>query len=412
MRRRGFALIGPSLAPADRPALPDVTYRPPARHGDLYALGLRRGDSVLVVDGLYQHVAPLRHKEILAALAQGVRVYGAASYGALRSAELADHGMVGVGRVAAAYRGGELASDADVAVLHSDDEACRPVTIALVSLRTAARALAEAGRIDPAAADEVIAIGAALHYTERAPGALRARAAAVGVGAATDLVLAELAAGRDVKRQDALEGLRRLGEDTGGIDPPPATRWDSSYGAETAFAHTPLVAGGVTGRRLLACLQVFAPDYPERHRAYVHRMARASSSTGPGAAPVLAAAGFDVPAVAAGRYAGRTRATGHWPREERALVRTFRLPPGRCVYKDLPPEALGGRPLADVLAWSAELGPPPPAGRRLTGAALAGLWGAANDEELLLSALERGFRDLGEAVAVGRTLDLSRGAAR
>ncbi|MEV6730674.1 TfuA-like protein [Streptomyces sp. NPDC051364] len=411
MRRRCFAFIGPSLAAGDRPVLPGVAYRPPARHGDLFGLGLRRGDSVLVVDGLYQHVAPLRHKEILAALAGGVRVYGAASYGALRSAELADHGMVGVGRVAAGYRSGELTSDADVAVLHSDDEACRPFTIALVSLRTAARALAEVGRIDHAAADGVIAIGSDLHYTERAPRALRARAADANVGEAMDLTLAELMAGRDIKRQDALEGLRRLGRGASDSDAPSATRWDSSFGAETAFEYMPVPASRVTGRQLLACLQVFASDYPERHRAYVYRMARASSS-GPGAGSVLTSAGFDVPAVAAGRYAGRTRATEHWSREERALVRTFRLPPGRCVYKDLPPEALGGQSLAEVLECSADLVPPYPVERRLTGAALARLWGAATDEELLLSALERGFRDLTEAVAVGRTLDLSLGATR
>jgi hypothetical protein len=62
-------------------------------------------------------------------LAAGIPVYGAASMGALRAAELAQFGMVGVGRIFEAYRDGVLEpfdepfeDDDEVAVLHGPPE--------------------------------------------------------------------------------------------------------------------------------------------------------------------------------------------------------------------------------------------------------------------------------------------------
>src|SRR5688572_32760283 len=48
----------------------------------------------------------------------GVRVFGAASMGALRAAELQPFGMIGVGQVFQAYRRGHLTDDDEVAVAH------------------------------------------------------------------------------------------------------------------------------------------------------------------------------------------------------------------------------------------------------------------------------------------------------
>jgi hypothetical protein len=396
---RRVAFVGPTLAAAERPRL-GVEYLPPARHGDLFALGLRRGDAVLVVDGVYQQFAPLRHKEILAALAAGVRVYGAASYGALRAAELAASGMVGVGRVAAAYGRGELSGDADVAVLHSDDDACRRLTVALVSIRWATRDLVEAGRLDATSGEAVVALAAGLHYTERSPSALRARARAAALAPAVGSVLAALEGGGDVKRQDALEALRLLGGSGGGLPDRPAERWGSSYGVETEFEHAPVARGrGLSARRLLACLQIHDPEYPERHRAYVRRVAGAP------AAGALEAAGFCVAEVERSRWARATAATSAWSPAERALVRTFRLPPGRSVYRALPPEALDGEAIDDVAArWAARIARAPTASEAAS--RLARMWGAGDGEELALCALERGFRDLDEALRLADGLGL------
>ncbi|MGC5330634.1 TfuA-like protein [Micromonospora sp. DT62] len=397
MTGRRVVFVGPSLPADTRPQL-DGEYLPPARHGDLFRLGLGPGDAALVVDGVYQHFAPLRHKEILATLSCGVRVFGAASMGALRAAELADCGMTPLGRVAAAYRTGELTSDADVAVLHSAEEDHRQLTVALVSVRFGVRDLTASGRLTPEHGDRLLRIAAGLHYMTRSPAALRADATAEGVGEQMAALLEHLAAGGDVKRQDALDAVRTLaGPFTQATT---STRWTSSYGTEWALDSTPLVAGSsVTRRRALACLQLFDTSYPQRHRAYVHRVVRDTNGAITPTA-MFAAAGIDA-RTAANRFGAPTAATVGWSAEDRALVRTFRLPPGRCVYADLPPEATADRSPGTIVDWCTRLAGDG-SGTRQWRELLGELWSAPTPQELTLSALERGFRDLDEALRLAR----------
>ncbi len=78
----------------------DIVCRGPAETG---AIERALGDGATViglVDGHYQQVGAVWHKEILAALAAGAAVFGAASMGALRAAECAPFGMVPVGSIA------------------------------------------------------------------------------------------------------------------------------------------------------------------------------------------------------------------------------------------------------------------------------------------------------------------------
>jgi hypothetical protein len=85
-------------------------------------------------------------------MSRGVTVYGAASMGALRAAELAAFGMVGVGDVFEAYARGELDDD-EVAVTHEAAErGYRATSEAMVNLRaTLALAVREAVLSDGAA---------------------------------------------------------------------------------------------------------------------------------------------------------------------------------------------------------------------------------------------------------------------
>ncbi|MFF4010634.1 TfuA-like protein [Streptomyces sp. NPDC001717] len=113
---------GPTLAPSE-PALSTGHLRalPPARHGDFDDAAIEAGHTVVLIDGVYHQAPALRHKEILAAIARGVRVIGAASIGALRAAELHGHGMIGSGRIYGAYRRGVLTGDDEVAVGQAPD---------------------------------------------------------------------------------------------------------------------------------------------------------------------------------------------------------------------------------------------------------------------------------------------------
>lgn len=83
------------------------------------------------------------------ALSQGIRVYGAASMGALRAAELGPFGMEGVGWIFSAYQRGELTDDDEVAVAHAPAELqFEPVSVAMVNVRRTLVAATEAGVID------------------------------------------------------------------------------------------------------------------------------------------------------------------------------------------------------------------------------------------------------------------------
>lgn len=411
-----FVFIGPTLRPEERPALP-LEYRPPVRHGDLFRLNLQPGDAVLVVDGVYQHYAPLRHKEIMAALANGVRCYGAASFGALRAAELHELGMTGIGRVADGYRSGTLSADADVAVLQSDDERNLRLSIALVSVRYAVDDLVSAGRLEPGAGERLVGAARSLHFTERFPVLLRERAEAIGLRDEMSFLLAELRRNGDVKQHDArcaIEEIAAYQYERGTRQPAP--RWENSYALEWSLGATPAVPGGAVSRRqVLAYLQISASDYPARHRAYVHRVVASTVGAGGEAAALLNAGGLSAAAVAAGRFAAATAATAAWSPEDRALVRTFRLPPGRCVYNAVPPEALQGEALGAVAAscerWLAGPDSGWPADAEWHGV-LRERWSAATAQEYELCAMERGFRGPSDAVRVARDFDIARVRAR
>ena len=214
--------LGPSLPLQDAEQLLQADFRPPVRQGDIYRL-LQRGRprAIAIVDGYFQEVPSVWHKEILWALDQGVPVYGAASMGALRAAELERYGMQGVGRIFEAYRdgvyppfGGEVFEDDDeVAVIHGPAELGFPaLSDAMVDLRSSfARAAAE-GILDEALRDSLVAAFKERPYRQRSWDALPEVLAALDVAEDTGAALRRwLADGRvEQKREDALALLRHL----------------------------------------------------------------------------------------------------------------------------------------------------------------------------------------------------------
>jgi hypothetical protein len=114
--------VGPTLAPAEIGRLADFTCLPPASMGDVYRAAGSRPRAIGIIDGYFEGVPAVWHKEILWAMSQGVHVFGSASMGALRAAELHEFGMRGIGRIFESYRVGELEDDDEVAVVHGPAE--------------------------------------------------------------------------------------------------------------------------------------------------------------------------------------------------------------------------------------------------------------------------------------------------
>ncbi|WP_430384220.1 TfuA-like protein [Archangium violaceum] len=149
-------------------ALAPCRVLPPARQGDIWRALTLRPKAIALVDGVFEAQPSVWHHELLAALDAGVAVFGGGSMGALRAAELAVHGMVGVGHIFEAYRRGELVDDSEVALLHAEAEhGFRALTVPLVNVRHVARLARRARILSPREAQSLVDAAAAIFYQDR-----------------------------------------------------------------------------------------------------------------------------------------------------------------------------------------------------------------------------------------------------
>lgn len=160
---------GPSVSPDDRKEF-DFCFLPPARQGDILACLSTKPTAIGLIDGYFGSTLCVHQKEILEALHCGVPVFGAASMGALRAAELSPYGMVGVGGIYLEYQNSIIESDADVAVTHAPEElGFAATTISLVDLRATIDLLIEKQIYPEQVLLSILFAGESLHFTERTP---------------------------------------------------------------------------------------------------------------------------------------------------------------------------------------------------------------------------------------------------
>lgn len=224
---------GPTLAPARvAELLPGARCLGPARRGDVLR-ALSYGPKIIcILDGVFGVALPVWHKEILWALNHGVRVLGAASMGALRAAELAPFGMVGIGEVFKAFEREELENDDEVTVVHAGpDREYRATSEALVDMRATLAAALHAQVVDAATYDRLIELARDLFYAERSYPALLAAAERAGLETATrervGRFLGTEANLVKLKREDALACLGAIRRELAGAQAlSPATGTD------------------------------------------------------------------------------------------------------------------------------------------------------------------------------------------
>lgn len=178
-----IVFAGPSLSADDcRAVLPDAEIRPPVSQGDVTRAVLAGARTIGIIDGYFERVPAVWHKEILWAMGRGAHVFGAASMGALRAAELHVFGMIGVGAVFAAFRDGLLEDDDEVTVAHGPSEIGHlPTSVAMVDIRATLEAAQASGTISAAVHDALIALAKRTYYPERSYGALLAQAVVEGL---------------------------------------------------------------------------------------------------------------------------------------------------------------------------------------------------------------------------------------
>lgn len=166
--RRPVVFAGPSVYGRKAELFAGLDMRPPAGRGDVLRATAEGVPAIGLIDGLYETRAAVWDKELLFALWSGIPVFGAASMGALRAAECAAFGMIGVGGIFAEYARGLRASDADVAVMHAPAELdWQPLTLALVDAEAALAAMVVDGLISPAEHRPLVERARDMHFKVR-----------------------------------------------------------------------------------------------------------------------------------------------------------------------------------------------------------------------------------------------------
>ncbi|ACY18782.1 TfuA-like protein [Haliangium ochraceum] len=229
-----YVFTGPTLSAERGRAELDAVFLPPCGQGDVYRAALRQPRVIAIIDGYFERVPAVWHKEILWAMSRGVHVFGAASMGALRAAELAAFGMRGIGTIYEDLCSGAITRDDEVAVLHGDaDSGFRPLSEALVNIRATLLAAEQAGVLGAEQRARLHELAAAMFYGDRGYPALLARAAEQGAAPESTLrALGDFVSENrvDQKQQDALALLGAVREHLAG-EP-------GRLHVDYAFAHT------------------------------------------------------------------------------------------------------------------------------------------------------------------------------
>ncbi|HEV2385670.1 MAG TPA: TfuA-like protein [Candidatus Acidoferrales bacterium] len=227
-----FVFTGPTLAPDEARREWEVVYLPPASQGDVYRAAATGPVAIGIIDGNFDQVPAVWHKEILWAIEQGIHVFGSASMGALRAAELAAFGMHGVGKIFQAYRDGEWEDDDEVAVVHGPAAAgFRAASEAMVNIRATLERAEREAVIEPETRRALERLAKALFYPERAyPRLLECAQRERLPAKQLDAFRAWLPGGRvDLKRADALEMLRTMRERLARNPAPPQASFRLEY---------------------------------------------------------------------------------------------------------------------------------------------------------------------------------------
>ena len=208
--------LGPTLDRRSAAEVLDADYRPPAMQGDVLRAVLGGASVIGLIDGYFERVPSVWHKEILFALAQGVPVYGASSMGALRASELHSFGMRGIGAIFRCYHDGENEDDDEVAIQHGPAEVgYSPLSEAMVNIRATVATAVAAGVLKCEFATQLLNIAKSTHYKERTYARLVDDAKACGIehGWLRRFEIWLTAGKIDQKRLDALEMLMVMAED-------------------------------------------------------------------------------------------------------------------------------------------------------------------------------------------------------
>lgn len=159
---------GLSLSFEESRKILDAEYCPPIKRGDIITMidNDNLPDIIGIIDGQFQTVPAISHKEIIMAMNKGTTVVGGSSMGALRASELDSLGMIGIGYVYNQYKTGKIKSDDDVAVI-LDPDTYEPLSEAYVNIEYKLNGAADKGIITEEEKNDLLKITRNIYYPHR-----------------------------------------------------------------------------------------------------------------------------------------------------------------------------------------------------------------------------------------------------
>jgi hypothetical protein len=290
---RACVFVGPTLRVTELPPVAGLVALPPVAQGDVYRAARRRPRAIGIIDGYFEGVPSVWHKEILWAMAQGIHVFGSASMGALRAAELCDFGMQGSGLIFEAYRtnrlspyAGPFEDDDEVAVIHGPPETGYvALSEAMVNIRATLAQAEQDSVVEASTRDALAALAKGLYYHERSYERLLVLAAEASLPAPQIAALrAWLPHGRiDQKRLDAQAMLAAMAALLAGDAAPKQVdyelEWTEAWDDATLAAAGASIGRGedamwLSGERILDELRLDSAAYgAARDRALLRLLA-------------------------------------------------------------------------------------------------------------------------------------------
>ncbi|MBK2125602.1 TfuA-like protein [Fangia hongkongensis] len=154
----------------------------------------------IIIDGNFDFVSSVWHKEILYAIEKDMIVIGVSSMGALRAAELYPYGMLGSGYVFESYKNNVTTDDSEVAISYYRLDETLQSTLALINIRYS---LSQIKNVVPPVLESIFNKAKSIYYKGRTWAELQA--------ALTESEYALLKQSYvDIKEKDAKDALRNL----------------------------------------------------------------------------------------------------------------------------------------------------------------------------------------------------------
>lgn len=205
-----IVFLGPSLERDAAERILPAEYRPPAKRGDLLR-AVEDGAAIIgLIDGVFHQESAVAHREILAAVKNGVRVVGASSMGALRAAEMDTLGMIGIGEVYRMYKTGELVADDEVALVF-DPETGLSLSEPLINIRFTLKRARDNNIISGGVHDILLATAQSVFYPQRTyPRIVSSASGSIDTKTREQFLFWVQDNSVDQKRQDAVEALHYI----------------------------------------------------------------------------------------------------------------------------------------------------------------------------------------------------------